>query len=108
MKIDPPSAERIVDVALRGAGATIPTSLLPARRLHRLTGRRGGFAQSFLNRQNTLIRCWTFDVLCSLVYFTINLSAPMVSGWADTWNLYYLLITTLVAPTGVASKKHSL
>ena len=33
--------------ALRGVGATTPASPLPARRLHRLTGRRGGFAQSF-------------------------------------------------------------
>ena len=60
MTIDPHPAERIMDVALppgrrsdalwaggRGVGVTTPTSPLPARRLHRLTGRRGGFAPSF-------------------------------------------------------------
>ncbi len=35
-------------IALRGVGATTPTSPLPARRLHRLTGRRGGCALSIL------------------------------------------------------------
>ncbi|MDJ0816593.1 MAG: hypothetical protein QNJ58_10350 [Desulfobacterales bacterium] len=37
----------MVEVALRGVGAKTPTSPLPARRLHRLPGRRGGFAQTF-------------------------------------------------------------
>jgi hypothetical protein len=48
--IDPP-AERIVDVVLRGVGAKTPTSPLPARRLHRLKGRRGGFALPFLTNK---------------------------------------------------------
>ena len=36
-----------IDDALRGVGATTPTSPLPARRLHGLTGRRGSFALLF-------------------------------------------------------------
>ena len=47
MTIDPPSAERMVDVALRSVGATTSTSPFPARRLPGLTGRRGGFALLF-------------------------------------------------------------
>jgi len=57
--IDPP-AERIVDVVLRGVGAKTPTSPLPARRLHRLTGRRGGFALLFLT--NKIDRIPSFDI----------------------------------------------
>ena len=55
----------------RGVGATTPTSPLPALRLHRLTGRRGGFAQSVLNRQNTLFDVGRsmFDVRSSSVSF---------------------------------------
>ena len=35
--------------ALRGVGATIPASPLPAFRLYGLTGRRGGIAQSLFS-----------------------------------------------------------
>ncbi len=44
---NPPEEDKNYGNALRGVGATIPTSPLPARRLHGLTGRRGGFALSF-------------------------------------------------------------
>ena len=47
---------RIVDVALRGVGATTPTSPLPARRLYRLTGRRGGCALSFQFKPIALLK----------------------------------------------------
>jgi hypothetical protein len=42
----------------RGVGAATPKSPLPARRLHRLKGRRGGFAPSFYK----IDRIHSFDV----------------------------------------------
>ncbi len=66
----------------------------------------GPFDTEAHDRQNTLfdVRCWTFDVRCSLVSFSIRLAAFQASGWADSPTLLALRLVPSTCRVEVLTK----